>query len=187
MFAFYFKCSSSLQLKPTICCFETPNLISSFIFRASGATDDVSTRERNIKQEDGEDGEDDADEEEDEILAELKRKQDELKALTEKNASVATFLIKMARAEMERQEVRRKMDVADNEVTEMYRKLQSMRQRRKQVPKKDVEAVRRAIAEREKLRKQLESLAWNVIDVKRKNKMADAICVITLLECPCCK
>ena len=55
--------------------------------------------------------------------------------------------------------MRRKMDVADNEVTEMYRKLQSMRQRRKQVPKKDVEAVRRAIAEREKLRKQLESLA----------------------------
>ena len=45
------------------------------------------------------------------------------------------------------------------QVTELYRKLQQSRLRRKQVPKKDIEAVRRAIAEREKLRKELENCA----------------------------
>ena len=53
----------------------------------------------------------------DEILNELHKKQHELKAISQHNLMVAKHLYKAAKEEMARQELRRKMAIADAEVT----------------------------------------------------------------------
>lgn len=55
-------------------------------------------------------------EEEDEILAELKKKQAELRALSHQNAMMLRFLQKQAKEELQNQELRKKMAAADAEV-----------------------------------------------------------------------
>ena len=52
----------------------------------------------------------------DEILTELRKKQQELKALSEHNYVVTKRLFKMAKDEMTRQDLRKKMAAADAEV-----------------------------------------------------------------------
>jgi hypothetical protein len=55
-------------------------------------------------------------EEEDEILAELKKKQAELRALSHQNTVMLRFLHKQAKEELQNQELRKKMAAADAEV-----------------------------------------------------------------------
>lgn len=52
----------------------------------------------------------------DEILAELKKKQAELKALSHQNAVMLRFLHKQAKEEMAQQDLRKKLAAADTEV-----------------------------------------------------------------------
>lgn len=52
----------------------------------------------------------------DEILAELKKKQAELKALSHQNAVMLRFLHKQAKEEMAQQDLRKKLAAADAEV-----------------------------------------------------------------------
>ena len=52
----------------------------------------------------------------DEILNELRKKQQELKAISQHNLMIAKRLYKHAKEEMSRQELRKKMAVADAEV-----------------------------------------------------------------------
>ena len=54
---------------------------------------------------------------EDEIVQELKKKQGELRALSQHNVMVMKNLHKLAKEEMARQDLRRKVSVADNEVS----------------------------------------------------------------------
>lgn len=92
---------------------------------------------------------------EDEILRELKKRQQELAAVSEQNYSVAKHLLEMAREEMRKQEVRKKLAIADAEVLDAYRKLQAIKQRKKTPTKKERDAVWKALHEREALVKQL--------------------------------
>jgi transcriptional adapter 3 len=59
-------------------------------------------------------------EEEDEILAELKKKQAELRALSHQNTVMLRFLHKQAKEELQNQELRKKMAAADAEVLVSY-------------------------------------------------------------------
>ncbi len=52
----------------------------------------------------------------DEILAELKKKQGELRALSQHNLSIAKRLYKLAKEEIQRQDLRKKLAAADAEV-----------------------------------------------------------------------
>ena len=56
------------------------------------------------------------DDPEDEILAEIKQKQQDLRALHERNIVVIKQLIRKAKEEMSRQEMRKKLVAADTEV-----------------------------------------------------------------------
>ncbi len=53
----------------------------------------------------------------DEILGELRCKQHELKALSQRNVAVTKSLYKLAKEEMARQEMRKKLTAADAEVS----------------------------------------------------------------------
>ena len=56
------------------------------------------------------------DEEGDEVLAELKKKQSELRALSQQNSNMLKHLLKHAKDELGRQDLRKKMAAADAEV-----------------------------------------------------------------------
>ncbi|CAH1787384.1 unnamed protein product [Owenia fusiformis] len=93
---------------------------------------------------------------EDEILQELKKKQSELKAVTQHNTLVTKKLLRLAKDEMERQELRKKMAAADLEVMETWRKIQNARQKKKVLTKKEKEVAFKVLKERETIVKQLE-------------------------------
>ena len=63
----------------------------------------------------------------DEILAELKKKQQELKALSQHNLSIIKRLHKLAKEEMQKQDLRKKMAAADTEVW-IYELVQTQKQ-----------------------------------------------------------
>ncbi|XP_041365327.1 transcriptional adapter 3-like isoform X2 [Gigantopelta aegis] len=96
------------------------------------------------------------DDPDDEILAEIKEKQQELRALHERNIGVIKQLIKKAKEEMSRQEMRKKLVAADSEVMEAYRKIQAARQKKKTPTKKEKDAAWKAIKERDAIIKTLE-------------------------------
>merc|ERR1712029_525344 len=95
--------------------------------------------------------------ENDEILEELARCQNELKAVSTHNLSQLKRLLKAAKEEMARQEVRNKLQQADNEVMEAYRKI-TARSKKKPPTKKEREQAWKALKEREIILRQLESI-----------------------------
>lgn len=117
--------------------------------------------EKKIKRELEEQGildfdDDDEDDENDEILKELRAKQAELKAVSKHNLLATKQLYKMAREEMGRQEIRRKLAAADSEVMEAYRKIQMAKQKKKTPTKKERDAVIKALKDRSELMKLLD-------------------------------
>jgi len=96
---------------------------------------------------------------EDEILQELKRCQRELKSLTSKNQTHLKRLLSLAKKEMTRQEVSKKLQNADSEVIEAYRRITSAKQKKRSPTKKERELATKALKERDHLLKQLESLS----------------------------
>lgn len=96
--------------------------------------------------------------ENDEILEELVRCQNELKAVSTHNLSQLKRLLKAAKEEMARQEVRNKLQQADNEVMEAYRKISQARSKKKPPTKKEREQAWKALKERDIILKQLESI-----------------------------
>ena len=95
----------------------------------------------------------------DEILAELKRCQQELKTVSTKNQSSLKKLINSAKKEMTRQEVNHKLEVADLEVIEAYRRISSAKQKKRLPTKKERESAKKALKDRELILKQLQSLS----------------------------
>lgn len=81
--------------------------------------------------------------ENDEILEELVRCQNELKAVSTHNLSQLKRLLKAAKEEMARQEIRNKLQQADNEVMEAYRKISQARSKKKPPTKKEREQALR--------------------------------------------
>lgn len=96
------------------------------------------------------DADDQADEEvDDEVLAELKRHQNELRVLMEKNRQHKLELSKLTQEEMRRQELKHRAQVADAEVMEWFRKMMTLKQKRKSPTKKEKDAAWKALRERE--------------------------------------
>ena len=63
----------------------------------------------------------------DEVLAELKKKQQELKVLSQHNLMITKRLYKLAKEEMQRQELRKKMAAADADVSTALTPLEAWR------------------------------------------------------------
>lgn len=93
----------------------------------------------------------------DEILAELRRAQAELRIVTAQNLQAKRRLYKLAKEEMQHQELRKKLQVLDNEIMEAYRKIQASRQKKKTPTKKEKDQAWKLLKEREGLLKSLES------------------------------
>eukprot|EP00094_Tigriopus_californicus_P002488 TCALIF_02405-PA protein Name:"Similar to tada3-a Transcriptional adapter 3-A (Xenopus laevis)" AED:0.25 eAED:0.25 QI:43/0/0/0.66/1/0.66/3/0/494 len=94
----------------------------------------------------------------DEILEELKRCQTELKAVSSHNLNQLKRLLKCAKEEMIRQELRNKLQKADEEVMEAYQKISVARSKKKSPNKKEREQAWKALKEREIVLKELESV-----------------------------
>lgn len=117
--------------------------------------------EKRIKRELEEQGildfeEDDEDDENDEILRELRAKQAELKAVCQYNVLAAKRLYKLAKEEIAKQELKRKLAVCDSEVMDAYRKVQMAKQKKKTPTKKERDAVIKALKDREQVMKQID-------------------------------
>ncbi|XP_012231198.1 transcriptional adapter 3-B [Linepithema humile] len=97
------------------------------------------------------------DQEDDEILAEIKRCQQELTALSNHNVTQLKRLLNLAQDESKRQALKRKISVADNEVIEHYKKLTLAKQRKVPLTRKDQEKAWTCLRERENLLEQLNS------------------------------
>lgn len=100
---------------------------------------------------------DDNDDEQDEILDELKRCQTELKAVSSHNLTQLKRLLKAAKEEMVRQELRNRLQKADAEVMDAYQKISAARSKKKDPTKKEREQAWKALKEREIILKDLES------------------------------
>ncbi len=96
--------------------------------------------------------------ENDEIMEELVRCQSELKSLSNHNVNQLKRLLKAAKEEMARQEIRDKLQQADNEVMEAYRKISQARAKKKPPTKKEREQAWKALKEREIILSKLESI-----------------------------
>jgi transcriptional adapter 3 len=96
---------------------------------------------------------------EDEILQELKRSQQELKSLSDKNHSQIKRLLSAAKKEITRQDVSKKLEMADTEVIEAYRRILAAKQKKRSPTKKEREGAFKALKDREQILKQLQCLS----------------------------
>lgn len=94
---------------------------------------------------------------EDEILTELKRKQDELKTVAAYNRAQREKLINAAKAEIKKQDIRRQAKEADEEVMKWLRLLAQYKQKKKTPSKKEKDAAWKAIRNRNNINSQLDS------------------------------
>ncbi|XP_012269456.2 transcriptional adapter 3-B [Athalia rosae] len=95
----------------------------------------------------------------DEILAEIKRCQQELSALSHHNVSQLKRLLHLAEEESKRQALKRKISVADSDVVEHYKKLILAKQRKVCLTKKEQDKAWSCLRERENLLEQLNMLS----------------------------
>ncbi|KAG5332278.1 TAD3B protein, partial [Acromyrmex heyeri] len=93
--------------------------------------------------------------EDDEILAEIKRCQQELFVLSNHNDTQLKRLLNQAQEESKRQALKRKINIADNDVIEHYKKLTLAKQRKVPLTRKDHEKAWACLRERENLLEQL--------------------------------
>ncbi|CAF96555.1 unnamed protein product, partial [Tetraodon nigroviridis] len=95
-------------------------------------------------------------ESEDEVLAELQKRQAELKALITHNRSRKQELLRLAKEEMRKQDLRQRVRVADNEVMEGFRRIMAARQKKRTPTKKEKDQAWKALKERESILKLLD-------------------------------
>ncbi|XP_064635509.1 transcriptional adapter 3-B-like [Lineus longissimus] len=119
------------------------------------------TLERRIKKELEEQGileceDKNEDNPDDEVLMELKRKMAELKSLSAHNVVMTKRLHKLAKEEMARQEMKKKMAAADAEVMDAFRRIGASKSKKKTPTKKEKESAMKALKERTTIVKQLE-------------------------------
>ncbi|KAJ0023242.1 hypothetical protein NQD34_003141 [Periophthalmus magnuspinnatus] len=93
---------------------------------------------------------------EDEVLAELQKRQTELKALSAHNRARKQELLRLAKEEMRKQELRQRVRVADNEVMEAFRRIMAARQKKRTPSKKEKDQAWKALKERESILKLLD-------------------------------
>ncbi|XP_053326069.1 transcriptional adapter 3 isoform X1 [Spea bombifrons] len=97
-----------------------------------------------------------AEDSEDEVLAELRKRQAELKALSAHNRAKKQELLRLAKEEMNKQELRQRVRMADNEVMDAFRKIMAARQKKRTPTKKEKDQAWKALKERESILKLLD-------------------------------
>ncbi|XP_073448082.1 transcriptional adapter 3 isoform X2 [Aquarana catesbeiana] len=97
-----------------------------------------------------------AEDSEDEVLAELRKRQAELKALSAHNRAKKVELLRLAKEEMNKQELRHRVRMADNEVMDAFRKIMAARQKKRTPTKKEKDQAWKALKERESILKLLD-------------------------------
>lgn len=95
---------------------------------------------------------------EDEILAEIKRVLAELSAIAEYNSSELKRLHGAAKEELKRLEVKRKLDSVDQEIIEMYKKVLTAKQKRRQLTDQEKDDIFKLTEEQKKLSDLLEGM-----------------------------
>ncbi|CAG5123926.1 unnamed protein product [Candidula unifasciata] len=120
-----------------------------------------ATLERRIRKELEEQGilekeEEEEDDPNDEVLAELRKKQQELRAISQQNVNILKSLYRQGQEDMARQELKTKLLAADSEVMEAYRKIQIARQKKKSPTKKEKETIAKVLKDREAIIRALE-------------------------------
>ncbi|KAK8787892.1 hypothetical protein V5799_022334 [Amblyomma americanum] len=95
----------------------------------------------------------------DQVLAELRRCQAELRSVSSRNGSQLTALLRRARESLAQQELNRRLRVADHELLDAWRRLAQVRQRKKTPSKKDRDLAAKALRDRQSLLKQRPSSA----------------------------
>lgn len=91
------------------------------------------------------------DDSEDEVLAELRKRQAELKALSAHNRAKKQELLRLAKEEMNKQELRQRVRMADNEVMDAFRKIMAARQKKRTPTKKEKDQAWKTLKERESI------------------------------------
>uniref|UniRef100_A0A1B6EXA2 Transcriptional adapter 3 n=1 Tax=Cuerna arida TaxID=1464854 RepID=A0A1B6EXA2_9HEMI len=97
-------------------------------------------------------------EDNDEILSEIKKCQEELRATALHTAEQLRRLIKLAEAELEKSEVRRKIKQVEQELVETSRRITLAKQKKKPVSEKERDTAWKLLHERKTLLKSLESI-----------------------------
>ncbi|XP_061213202.1 transcriptional adapter 3 isoform X1 [Neopsephotus bourkii] len=97
-----------------------------------------------------------AEDSEDEVLAELRKRQAELKALSAHNRAKKHELLRLAKEELHRQELRQRVRMADNEVMDAFRKIMAARQKKRTPTKKEKDQAWKTLKERESILKLLD-------------------------------
>lgn len=92
----------------------------------------------------------------DEILAELNKCQAELKMISASNISQTKKLFRLAKEEVAKQEIRKRLQLADSEVMEIYRRIVAARQKKRSPSKKEREQAWKALKDREHIIKQID-------------------------------
>lgn len=95
---------------------------------------------------------------EDEVLRELIKCQNDLKATSTQSESQLKLLLSHSKADLARSELKKKLQVADIEVQELYRRMVAAKQKKKNPSKKEKDQVIKALRERDQIVKQLDSL-----------------------------
>ncbi|PSN44410.1 Transcriptional adapter 3-B [Blattella germanica] len=94
----------------------------------------------------------------DEILRELRRCQAELKVISNHNVTHLKRLKKLAIEEMARQDLKKKLQAADNEVLDVYRKINAAKQKKKMPTKEEIENTWKVLKDREILLRQIDNM-----------------------------
>ncbi|XP_075230399.1 transcriptional adaptor 3 isoform X2 [Lycorma delicatula] len=97
-------------------------------------------------------------EENDEILKEIKKCQEELRNCALHNIGQLKHVLKLAQAEVARNQVRKKLRQTDAEIVEIYRRMAAAKLKKKQVTKKEREQAWKVLKDRETWQKHFESL-----------------------------
>jgi len=96
--------------------------------------------------------------EDDEILKELIKCQNELKAISSKTRSQLKFLINESKKDLNRQAWMEKLKSADLEVMDAYRKILCAKQKKRPPSKKEKDMAIKALKDREVITKQIDAL-----------------------------
>lgn len=97
-------------------------------------------------------------EKDDEVLNEIKRVRSELESIAEYNLNELKQLRAAAKEEIKRLEIKRKLDLVDQELIEAYKRVWAMRQKRTPLSKQEKAEIYRLVEEQKRLGDQLEAM-----------------------------
>lgn len=96
----------------------------------------------------------------DEILSEIKMVRTELASIAEFNSTELKKIHSLAKEEMKRLEIKRKLDVVDHEIIETYKKVAAAKQKRRPLTQQEIAEVFRLTEDQKRLSDQLETLNY---------------------------